>query len=177
MIGDLRQGCKSDSDDESGGEALRNDLSPHGGSYPSTNRHSIESEAGDRSYLFAKGSHCDTFERVQTPRIRKESLNIPQGVHPSPLLHARTTLPLARARGPNSEVISLSLVAVVVHSTVIPNSCGLVTRGCCKCLLTLVSHSLSEQSSKRAGEPRVQRDGAKPESALVTGPCRGRRRG
>ena len=37
MIGDLRQGGKSDSDDESGGEALRNDLSPHGGSYTSTN--------------------------------------------------------------------------------------------------------------------------------------------
>ena len=69
MIGDLRQGCKSDSDDESGGEALRNDLSPHGGSYPSTNRHSLESEAGDRSYLFAQGSHCDTFEQFQTPGI------------------------------------------------------------------------------------------------------------
>ena len=61
----------------------RSDLAPNDGSYPSTNKVPLASEAEDESYLIAKDNR-NTLERIQMPGIRKESLNTPQGVHLSP---------------------------------------------------------------------------------------------
>ena len=54
-----------------------------------------------------------------------------------------------------------------MHSTM-SKSCGLATRSYCKCLLTVVSHSLSrvrEQGSEQAGEPSAERRGEARECA------------